>query len=500
MGVERGHRAGSLGARFPPIARTALNSRPKLSVNLAWLYAGNLVAKVLSMVAFIYLMRTLSMSSYGDLEFAFSVWFVLNLVQDAGLAPWGLREAARHPEQTPRIAATLIALRTVSAGFSLMVLAAILFALDRPPAATATAALFGAVLAVSPGLLSWAFQARDESHIPAMTEIVRYGLFSIVVFGLVRGPQDVYYVPVAEFLGVVGVVTIHHVLLRRRIGRIDFTGVLRRARQAVPVALPFALSSLSWALRTNAPLLALYLYVDSETTGHFAAGHRIIVAGHVFVWLYIFNLMPSLTRAAADPDRTAYRKLIGTSLRVSSWAVLPGCLALSLLAPFLLPTLAGEKFLPGAASFSILVWLLPAGLFALHMRYALQAFDGQRDEFIAIAAATLATIGVLVGFGSDLSIEIAAATLPLSELLTIAVGALLLGRRAEPPRALLHAVRPLLVTAAAYVVAVLAAPGQPILATGIGLAVCALGLVLVDRGLIGEAKAFVVQLRAAKNS
>ena len=69
----------------------------RLGINLTFLYAGEAVNKLLGLVVFAYLNRVLTKDRYGDLEFAFGLVFVLNLLMDAGLAHYGAREASREP-------------------------------------------------------------------------------------------------------------------------------------------------------------------------------------------------------------------------------------------------------------------------------------------------------------------------------------------------------------------------------------------------------------------
>ena len=45
--------------------------------------------------------------------------------------------------------------------------------------------------------------------------------------------------------------------------------------------------------------LIIGLVATAEDTGYFAGAMRILIALHTFVWLYYFNLLPSLSRSWA---------------------------------------------------------------------------------------------------------------------------------------------------------------------------------------------------------
>lgn len=466
-----------------------MSDRPKLHVNLAWLYAGNFAAKLLSMGAFMFLMRRLGKGTFADLEFAYSVWIVLMLVQDAGLGPYGNREGAKRPGAMRELAGTVVSLQFCAFGLSMVLLTAFLTVLDRPPEVETLVALFAGVLAFSPLEVIWAFQSRDETGVVALTELMRCAIVAGMVVAIVRIPGDVYWVPAAEATGLAAAVLVQHVVLRRRIGAIVFHGALRRARAAVRSALPLAASSLTWALRTQLPFLALYVFTGSENSADYAAAQRFVIPAHFFVFLYSFNLLPSLSRAAQQPDRAEYRRLMTTSVRLVGWTVLPGCLAVTTIAPLVFPKLAGTQFASGVLPFQIMVWMLGVAFFTFHLRYALVAFDRQKDELWSMVVG-LAVGGVaLVLIGDRLTPVTAALVFVGSEAACLLAAERLLALRVEPARALRGALRPVLATAAAGALSLGLLGDTPVLATVTALVLCACGLFLLDRALVTEARA-----------
>ena len=47
----------------------------------------------------------------------------------------------------------------------------------------------------------------------------------------------------------------------------------------------------------------LGLWVVDDSLGQFAASHRIVMALHTFVWMYFYNLLPTICRTAAAPGK-----------------------------------------------------------------------------------------------------------------------------------------------------------------------------------------------------
>ncbi|HWP45486.1 MAG TPA: oligosaccharide flippase family protein, partial [Blastocatellia bacterium] len=65
---------------------------------IAWLSAGDLLAKTLNFCAFVYLARVLGAESFGVLELAGSLLTYLLLAADGGLEVWATREAAQNKD------------------------------------------------------------------------------------------------------------------------------------------------------------------------------------------------------------------------------------------------------------------------------------------------------------------------------------------------------------------------------------------------------------------
>lgn len=470
-----------------------------LTRNLVWLYAGDLVAKVLTLAAFVALWRHLGPERMGDLEFAIAVWFVLNLMQDAGLEIYGGREAAKRPEETAGLAGTVIALRGALVLMALCVLAAVVAWLphppfDKPQSAQLVVALYALVLIPAPLVLNWVFQARDEMNVVSVSSMVRQAVLAGGVFLFVRAPQDGWMVPVADALGIAAVAVLHQVLFRRRVGAITFSGAIARARSVARVAAPLAASAFVWALRIYAPLMALYVYADSRATGVYSAGFRLVLSAHVLVWLYFFNLLPSISRASMEVDRGTYRRLVRGSLRFVAWTVLPGCAVASFLAPWVIPFLGGARYAAGIDPFRVQVWMLAAAFLSGHMRFALIAFDRQTDEFWASLAGALVAGAACAVVGEGLTPLAAAVIFAAAETTTFVVANSRLSRRVEPIGLAALAWRPALATLAG-IAAALPLADRPFAAAAACLGTCAVGLLALDRGAVVEARGLLAGLR-----
>jgi O-antigen/teichoic acid export membrane protein len=150
-------------------------------------------------------------------------------------------------------------------------------------------------------------------------------------------------------------------------------------------AAPIGLSELTWAFLWYAATVLLGLMVTGPSLGWFGAAHRAIMALHTFVWLYFFNLLPSISRCIREPGETLVSILNG-SLNLTSWGGIFVALTFSLFAKDLLRLTYGQTFARGEDLLATLVWIIPVALLSGHWRYTLIAYDFQTVLFRCTAA------------------------------------------------------------------------------------------------------------------
>jgi O-antigen/teichoic acid export membrane protein len=400
--------------------------------NLLTLYLAELLAKGLALAVYsVHLFHTLGEGTYGEMVFALSVFFVLNLAMEAGLGPYGAKEAAARPERTRMLGGAVTLLRGALLLGELLVLAALALVLDKPWESRLLVLLYGTLLLSGPLLTEWAFQAREQMTTVALLSLGRQLMFAATVWCTVRGPQDAWRVPVADGLALLLCAAVHQVLFRARFGRPDFAAARPALRAILSQAVPMAFGSVTWAARLFAPPIVLGLYNLQAETGRFGAGHQLVVAAHTFVWLYFFNLLPAISRTTGAGGRPQYHELMRRSHRLVVPLALGGAMAGTVLAPLVVPRL----YAPGVVlPLQWMVWMLAIAFLSGHQRFSLIAFGWPRAEWTAATAgAGVSVLGCLV-HGSALTAERAAMVFVLAEAVTYAAAWWLLRRRLSAAR------------------------------------------------------------------
>ena len=415
--------------------------------NLLILYGAEFLGKVLGLAVFGYLGRALTNERYGDLEFSLGLLFVLNLLIDAGLANYGAREAARDPDRTDELVGQILLIRgalvVVATGFLWSVTAAV----DRDPIAEALILLQVLALVPAPLILTWVFQARDQMVVVALYSLLRQTILAAGVAITVRTPDAVWMVPVWDGVGLIAGVVLLVTLFRRAGGSIRPMAHLPGLRRTISESAPLAASSIVWALRLFSPLLALGFFVPGAATAHFGAGHRLVISAHTFVWLYFFNILPSLSRRAAEPGLEGFRGLIAASMGMVGWVAICGASVGVALAPILIPAVYGETLAAAGPPFAVMMGVLALAFVSGHHRFGLIALSRQDLDFAANGLGAVVSVGACLALGTALTPMSAAMIFVVAEGVTWVSATWFLHRNVPGGGATTRLLRPLIATA-----------------------------------------------------
>jgi len=366
-----------------PLTEQAIRGQ-RLVANYVLLSTGECVAKGLGMMAFAHLARILGPQGYGHLEFTLAIIFFFTLFVDSGLGAYGAREIARDRHTVARLTVHVVFMRFVLAMGSFALLSVIVAVIDKPWPVKQLILLYGLTLFGLPGLLQWVFQGRDMMQYVAMASIIRWSIFAAGVFLLIRGMGDIRIAPLIEGLAIGCVVAFYLWALQHHFGfprqRIEHSFALSLLRQALPIGA----SDVVWALKAYFATVLLGVLIGGSEVGWFGAAHRIVISLHTFVWLYFFNLLPSIARCAQGPPE-ALRRLMAPSIRVTAWLAVFVGVAGTVFAPPIIRLVYGPQYHEAVRIFQVLIWVIPIALMSGHYRYTLIAFDRQRLEFLTAA-------------------------------------------------------------------------------------------------------------------
>ncbi len=383
-------------SELPKAAPRAPESR-RLAINFLYLSGGEFAAKLLTFASFSYMARVLGAWEYGILEFTLAIMVFFTLPVDLGLGSYGAREIARNPEAAPRLLHEITGLRLVLALCSMAALGIFILVIHKSIELKMLLLLYGVSLLGGPFLLQWFFQGHDQMHWVGIASIVRQAGFAVLVFLIIRRHSSIVYIGVVECLSVAAVaifcIYVTHSQMDFGWPRLDLH--IGRLMGHLKQAAPIGLTELAWAFMWYFCTVLLGFVFADRSLGWFGASHRALMALHTFVWLYFFNLLPSISRCVAAPAQQLL-KLMDHSVRFAAWSGLFSAGVLMALAPLMLTLVYGPAFRAGAASFMVLAWMLPVAMLSGHHRYILIAYNQQKSLLYCTSCSAVAA--VVLGF------------------------------------------------------------------------------------------------------
>jgi O-antigen/teichoic acid export membrane protein len=382
---------GSPGAAFPAPQR--------LATNLLFLLAGEFAAKLLTFATFSYLARTLGPRDYGFIEFTLALMVFFTLPVDLGLGSYGAREIARNPSRAPQLLHEITGLRLFLSICSMGALAIVAPFLHQSHKLKELLVLYGLSLLGAPFLLQWLFQGHDQMRWVAVASIVRQTVYAGSVFLFFRRGTPLLYIGVIECVSVAAAASFCILVTRKSLHLawpwpdLKIKRLLGHLKESSPIGL----TELAWGFMWYFCTVLLGMIFSDSTLGWWGASHRALMALHTFVWLYFFNLLPSISRCALRPKEDLL-ELMDESVRFTAWTGLLAGGLLMVTAPDLLSLLYGPYFRNAARSFSVLVWMLPVAMLSGHHRYILVAYkrQGRLLGCTAVSAAVAVGLGLVL--------------------------------------------------------------------------------------------------------
>jgi O-antigen/teichoic acid export membrane protein len=400
------------------------------ALNLVVLVLGEGIAKLFTLVAFAAMARVLGPEQFGILEWAMALVMILGLVIDFGLGAYGAREVARRPDDISTLTAEIVGCRIWLLAASLTLFALVTFHVPRAWEHRGLMALFAATLVPTPWLLQWLFQGREWMRDVSAAQAVRAAAFAICALGLLYAGAGLWSAPVAEFTGVLACAAFTVAVYRLRTGHWPRPVLRPPAASLVRDSLPIGVSQFMWATKYTFVTVLIGLIAAPADVGQFGAALRIIVALHMFVAVYLYNLLPAASRCWRGTDGdTELGGLLRRTIRLSTWAALGGTAAGIVATPIIVGAVYGPAYASASSVMQVLLLMLACALFSAHYRAALIASDRQRYELASTAAGALLLAILLLFLYRRWGLLGASWAMVAGEFCTLAVSAWLVERR-----------------------------------------------------------------------
>jgi O-antigen/teichoic acid export membrane protein len=367
--------------------------RFKLVRDLAALFSGQFLSRLIGFGTFVMLARIFDPVSYGVLEYVAGLAAVFTVVVEWGTGPIGVREISSNPQRVGLLAAEIPAARLILClvAIPLMGLTGMLTA--PSPEAVGLTWWFAIALLALPFKQDWLFQGKEMMSTAAAGQVVRMAVMLVAVALFVRAAEDLWRVGAVE-LAAAAISTLYYLVVQQlRVAPVRIRFIKERFQALIRDGFSLGMSSMIWNVIQFAPLFLVANLVGGSQTAWFGASARIVTSLLAFSQIYHFNLYPALARRAAEAAE-GMSALVSASFRVVAWGGILLALTLTLFAEPLLTLTLGPDFVSAAPTFSILIWVVPITLLSGHARWTLIAAGYQRYVLTSNIAGAIAAFVV----------------------------------------------------------------------------------------------------------
>ncbi|HRO23945.1 MAG TPA: flippase, partial [Promineifilum sp.] len=449
----------------------------------------NLFNKAIDFVFAAFYLRLLGPADAGSFATAIATAGIFEIVANYGLNILLIRDVSQDRSLAGRFLLNSSVLRIFTALIGALPIAAYMFVASQGTnplsSAETTAIIFMMIGMVLSGMalgVSGLFYVYEEAEVPAamstVTTILKVGLGVVV---LLAGYSFVGLAGVSIVVNLITLVLLA-ILAARRFDlhgpwTLDGTMIRGMVRLGFPLMLIHLLQTIFISIDV---LLLRQLLPDGEkVVGWYNVAWKWFNALQIIPSYFTLALFPIVSRAIKENMESA-RRMYRMSLKLMLLLALPIAALTTFAAPALVGLLGGSEFLPqGAVALQVVIWSIPFGWLNSVTNYVLIALGMERVQPRAFAIA----VGFNVVFNWLLiprySFVAAGIITVLSELVLLAIFAYFLRRRGAGIDWLRLIARPVFLTLAMLGVMWLGNQLHLIVALVLGVAVYAIGLVVL---------------------
>lgn len=266
----------------------------KLSKNLMWMAASNVVSSAISAVLLIYLARTLLPEAFGYLSYAFTIVFFLVNFVDLGLSTFGIREVAKDRMRASVYVSEIVSFRLIIACI-LSVIFIVAVYLGGGLAAKARLLLVESALIffISALATEWAFQGLERMHMVLISLATTSALQLALALSFVKAPQDAWKVPPIYFIAAmpIAVIYLSRFRFKAKIAAADINNMGAYLSSSIVI----------WAIALFAQIynsldvFILGFFRGFEEVGYYTIARRAIGAASILAVFLANALLPRLS-------------------------------------------------------------------------------------------------------------------------------------------------------------------------------------------------------------
>lgn len=395
----------------------------QLKKNISFLVLAEVISKLLPLMTFPYLTRTLGPEIYGKYGFAMNIVAFLMLLASPGFVPYGMRAVAQNAGEELNIGAKIVGLRLIFAAAAIVIL--VLYTVFLAPNDNQIRLLLllsGLLMLPSALSLDWLLTGKSIVAPVAIASVISQLIYTAAILLFVKGVQSVLVVPAGALAGELVCISILIYAVGRSYG-LRWPSVSRKDfRDIVPSALLLGFASFMSMTYDKVDTILLGYFRPMEEVGLYAATYKIM-------WM-VMSFLPILSKVffpliAESADNTLdSQRDSRLYLKILMFLALPLIAGGIVVAEPLTLLIIGDKY---TGSGLLLILLLPnvlvGGLACYYAGMKLVAKNKNREYVIAVTIGAVLNLVLNLIFIPVWGAKAAAVMTCLSQLAVVGIAA-----------------------------------------------------------------------------
>ncbi len=373
--------------------------RKRLTVNALLLLGSDGGSRLLTLIANVYIARTLGPANFGVVFLGLTVLSYALQSGDFGLATLGTREMAKPDSEREFSSGDIHSLRTLLGIAAAVIAAIVVFFVIDEPIKQQVSWIF--LLAVLPSFwqLEWYYQGVQRYGVVA---VIRY-LFGLSYLAgswiLVNSSEDVVSVP-AVYLGALVVASTVAVLMRRNRDRLLPSRSLfgpeqkRRWWAALKRSTPIGFGGSAAQIIQLFPAIIIAILYSDAAVGEFGAAFRLAINLMIFDRAFIALFLPAVSRLLAQKSERAPQFIRRTFRQILFGGVVLA-LSVTILSGQIVTLVYNDLYAQAALPLAIMTWYIVATLINSFFSSILLA-AGIEKSYLHSSLVSMAIGGVLI--------------------------------------------------------------------------------------------------------
>lgn len=368
-----------------------MDTARRIMKNSFWLIISSLTTFMMGFISVLYLARVLKPQYFGRMNFSSTIIEYFHLIINLGLPMLAVREAARNIDKLQDFAGHIMTIRFLLSLLSMSLLGVFLIVVNLPGETKLLILLYGFGLLPTALGLDWTFQAMEKMIYVSILTIVGTVLNISLVFIFIKGPDNLYLIPVFQFIVGIMILIAILILFVKKVGFPRFHIDTAYWKALIQQALPIGLSLLLVKIYQGIDVVMLGFMKGEEQVGYYNAAFKPVSISLIIIGAYcnaIFPVMSNYFKTSLE----SLKRLLQITTRLLITVSMPVVIGGIIVADQIILLLYGPGYEKGVIAFQVLIWVIVLISLNVARSWGLLACNRQKQHLVGSVIASVTNI------------------------------------------------------------------------------------------------------------